>query len=1031
MNFRYISAGLAVFALFCNATALGDGIFTVPKSAPQIRVDGNIEESEGWNRAVRLTNFQLISKTGFANEQTAVWITHDSTNLYIAMKMQTQVLLQASNMRARFQANVKHGDTEKKIWDDDSIEVRLRPPWSKKISADSQFWMIVNANGACDSFAPKGSTQDWYKQGQIKTSIGEGFWAVEMAFPLKIFGGDKMTGQEMANWGINFIRFEKNRNENSSFANISGKSHLDTSLYALMTLALDDELPAIRMPDIISGNISNVEVDYYAAKRIVGSWWTSSNSIQNPSKRFETNGLAIFAQNGKAVQVKPEYKGTGTYKWFFYFVYGRPLQMIFRSPAYPASADQGPVQLQLKRPETVKNLTFNRQTLQAQNKNEFYPQAGENTLQITSGMRLLLLKLSYASTLDLPLLNWRYFNGKNWQSAKVENQDGWLAVSAPAGQPEYRFATSFSSNMSVMEWTGESNDFNLNANGTGYFFWCPNRSGSKLIKPDSEVSLTLILPSWLKVAGAASYQMDSSVPLWQNKPEFENHYRLTAGTTLKLDGQDYRFYTITSKEIGKRIPEWDIEEIRVYLRTRCLIVLQADASAAGKTGKVGYYMVVNGEPEIPVFRDVACLPELNGIQPRNIRFSMYMNQFSRCNNADMMAAQLKTFKAAGGTEAFVDNVYCVPNAEIGISLAYFFHLRGGNAAQEIDMRRIFAKYPQARGWSTFANLAALNRIPEVWQMMDAEFAAIRKRAPHAKNLLFDYEFPPFMHYSDVSPYTLKIFADEFKITEQPLNEKVIKEKYLKQWVDFRCRELARVIPKLRLLANKHGFEFTMYGAPDPRWKDRYSFDWQMIADQGGVDMVYFGGDWDHNITRNYLQSAEKSKTPVCTSIHVCMTDNTGWKRGLILRRLLLSRGGGIFFWYEKGFDGIMLQEIAAVSRLAAEYEDFFRRGVLRAFGTDKGKVVYSANNPTPEIIQKRLLGDVDSKLAGLVVSEWNGKFLAMAINDTAVPVNVTLKMDRAADEFRDTETGKSYPADKDLMLKIPPYGYYAFTGKIR
>ncbi|MBO4345266.1 MAG: hypothetical protein J5833_05905 [Victivallales bacterium] len=1016
--------------LVCATYSRADGIFTVPKHANAISIDGKIDEAEGWGKAVRLSNFQLKDSVGFAFEQTTVWLTHDGDNLFIAMKMQAQVLLHASNQRARFLASVQRDDgSGKKLWEDDSVEVRLRPPWVKRLSADSQFYLIANANGACSTFAPKGGKQDWYRDGALAASMDEGFLTVEMSFPLKTFCKDGIVDADgLSDWGVNFIRFEKNRNETSSFANISGKSHLDTGLYANMTLAQDDSLPAIRMPDVTSCSINSIKVGHFTSKRFVAWAWGTTDSVLKPPKRFESSKMAVFDTDCAPVEVKAEFNAKGAFTWFYYFVFGKPVKCFFRSPAYPGNSDQGPVRLELK--GAVESVKANGQTLKPQGTLEFFPRAGVNSVEIASRTPSFTLRASSTSG-ALPLHSWRYFDGGQWRDAKTAAKDGWLAVSAPEGRTEYTFAAKFNNSVTAIEWMGESDDFNLSAGGCGYFFWCPSRSGGVELKPDTKIALTLLLPSWMKVVGATSYQMDDTVPYWQGKTKFGNHYTVAEGPSMLIDGQECRTFSVSSEAAGKAIPEWDKEEILTYYRTRCMIVLQADASAAGRTGRIGYCMTVDGIPEVPSFRDATCLPALNGLQPKDIRFSMYLNQFSRCNNPEMLSAILRTFKAAGCTEAFVDNVHGSAARELDIGQAYFFHMRGGFSAQEADMRRVFAKYPQTRGWNAYANLAALNRLPEVWHMIDDEIAAIRKRDPNATNLFWDYEFPPFRHYSDSSEWTLNVFAKEYNITEWPLTEAIITEKYLKQWVDFRCRELARVIPKLRQLAHKHGFEFSLYGAPDPKWKDRYSFDWQMIAEEGGCDYIYFGGDWKAPVTESYLKTAKESNTPVCTSLHVCATDNTGWKRELIFRRLLLSRGGGICFWYEKGFDGAMLQEIAAASWLAAQYGEFFQKGECRAYGAVDGKVAYDDVNTTPEDLQRSLLGDVRTEACALFVMELGGRFLAVAANDTAAETKMTLRMNRAAGAIMDVESGKEYSPDKDIELVIPAYGYFAFTGKVK
>lgn len=349
---------------------------------------------------------------------------------------------------------------------------------------------------------------------------------------------------------------------------------------------------------------------------------------------------------------------------------------------------------------------------------------------------------------------------------------------------------------------------------------------------------------------------------------------------------------------------------------------------------------------------------------------------------------------------------------------------------EANMTPAFAKMPWLRGWNSYANLVALNRLPEAWEYLDQEFDRLKKRSPYTTNLLLDYEFPPFKHYSDVSEATLKVFAEIYGITETPLNQVVIEQKYLEQWVDFRCKELAVSARKLRELAERHNLEFSIYGTPSPRWKKRYSIDWADIAHEGGLSHIYFGGVWDYHENEIAMKLAKDSNTAVLTSVHVCSTDNTGWSRGIIMRRFILARGGGVLLWYEKGFDGEMYQEIAAVTRLAAEYETFFQEGKAQAFGVRNGVLTYSAENTTPEEIQRVILGNVEPNIPGLIVYEHDGKFLAIAMNDTDKPYQARLALKKTAGIFRDAESDEEYSADKELTISIPRFSYRAFTGTL-
>ena len=1028
MMSRKWCVGLSGIALLCSFSLLGDGFFTVPLSSSRITVDGKIDETTEWSRAVRLTNFQLKDQIGFAQDQTTVWITHDGKTLYIALKMNARILKRGSVSSGRFRANIAPGKNIREIWDDDSVEVRLRPPWVQKISDKSQYYLITNANAACWSFAPDGQKQDWYNQGNVKASVGDGFWAVEMAFPLSVFGGKKIKGTELENWGVNILRFEQDKGEVSSFANISGKKHTDTRCYAKMTLTQDDKLPAVRMMDLTHGSLNDVKFDYYAKERFTASGFSTACAVQDEKKFFERCTFSVFDVKNKPIRLKTEFGGTGEYKWHSYFVYGRKNKKLFHTPIYHGNSSQGPLQIQLDDVRNIKSVSVNQKNLNPAKKMEFYPRPGNNEILIVSKISSIRMNLN-TSGISVPL-KWQYLDGTVWRDVTVQPQNETTVISSPAKQAEYKFKSVVRSNASVIELMGDQLKFRFNADGAGYFFWNP--LASYQLDADSKITLTLLLPPWLKLVGASSTQLDGSILQYKSKEIIKNHYKVRKGSVVRIGGQNYQAWEISSDKVGRKIPHWDISVRRLHGRTRCLIVLKADKSADGATGKIGYFATVNGIPETAVFRDASCIAALNGIQPKNICFDFCFLHFDRINSPEMLKAQLETFRAAGCNEAYFDNVYAGKIADTGMKYSYFFEMRQGQGPYDIDMGRIFEKYPETRGRASYANLAALNRMPEVWPMIEKEFAAVRKRVPHATNLEWDYEFEPFGRYSSTSPWTLKVFAEKYNIGEKDLTKAVIEKKYMKEWVDFRCTELAAVVPKLRRLANKYGFEFTMFGQANyHRFRAVDSFDWRLIEEQGGLDRLYLGGYWNAEITEEYLRYTAKNKTPVCTSVHVTRTDYTGWKRGVVLRRLILGGGGGVLLWSEKGFDADMLAEIAPVTRLAALYEEFFRHGKYAAFGLNDGKVVYSAANTTPVKLQKRLLGEVRCNTGGMVVIEHNGEFLAMAFNDSGSPLKMSIRMDRADKTFRSVETGKVYDADEEFSLIIPADGYFSFTGKIR
>ncbi len=1024
---------MACCFIFLGAAGLkGAAHLTVPATDVPPVIDGKIGERNEWRNAVRITNFQNAEKVGFAMEQTTVWLTHDKQTLYLAMKMNSRVLEHASNMRSRFLAQITQPGPDKEIWNDDSVEIRLLPPWVKKQPGFSHFYLILNANGVSASLAPEGFDKDWRHQVEIRTSIDEGFWAVELAIPMKALGRTAPDDSGFAGWRCNFIRFEQNLKEKSSFENILARSHNDPALFALLDLA-DNTFPALKMPDITNGQIEEVTLEAYVAKRFTGWWWSSLRFLRS-NKPCDFNGQAIFPEGDSRLTLRNECGKKGLFTWKYYVIYSTPPKMLFRTPDYPMNANDGPAMLELAGQKSVTGIVFNNRVLAPGAGIALSPRHGENILQLNSTAGEVKLRLvSSDAAWKIPLVKWEYFNGKAWLPATVEEQSDFIAVSAPEKLPETQFRTVFYAKATSLDWFGEASDaFYITEAGTGGFFWNASRTNGIDMKETQNVSLTLVVPSWLEVAGAASRQCDESIPMWKNMMKQENIYRLDEGKNMKADGGDFTVYTVTTDQLNKTNPKWDISEERVHYRTRGTILLRARPGAAGGQGKIGYYMTIDGRPELPSFRDVICLPPLQGAQPEKSRITMYLNHFDQLNDRTLMDAVFTTVKAAGGTEVYLNNVYC-PSDQYGIVQTHFFQMRApAQRSLELDMSSIFKKFPQARAtWGGFPNLSFLLRTPEAWEDLDQEFAAMKRRTPHLRNLNWDYEFRPFAHYSDLSAYTLDIFTREYGIKEERLDEKVIRDKYFDQWVDFRCKELARIVAKLRPMANRHGFEFTMYMAGDPARRKDYSVDMKDIAEFGGLDHIYFGGTWDHTVTGKIKALCAAAGARMSTSVHVCATDNTGWTRGVILRRLMIAAGGGVLLWYEKGFDGLMLQEIAAVTALLAKFEDFFLQGKADAFAVNAGKVVYSPENRTPEHLKQRILGDVISDMPALAVYELDGRFLALAVNDTAAPVELTLNFAGARGQVTEFGSGDRHTAGEDIKRKIPPHQYSAFYGEIK
>ncbi len=1002
---------LAILLFMIPFLALAErSLVTVPMTPAAPAIDGRISENEEWNNAVRITNFLKVNDAAMAEEQTTVWMTRDEDNLYFALKLKATVLLHAAQMRTRFLAESTGAKGEKsRVWDDDHIQLRLLPPWFPA-GDDSRghFQLMLNANANRAAWGPTGS--NWTRGVVAAGSIEDGFWTLEIKIPFASLGlKGKLTPELCKNWKFNIIRFEKHKDEISSIENIVGLKYGNLAGFARMNLADNPNVPAIKTPDITTGDIAELTIQTTSGKKVDGSW----TSQQNIGKFHIDAGNSAFA-------VKTEVPAHKQFQWNYRVDASEPL---YQSPTYIMQSELRLMELSLADPGQVESLQFNGTTLQPQTSQRLIPRSGVNELIVEGrGGKLVLGLDAVGAEYPMPAGVWEYFDGQEWRKAEVETQGKFLVVSG-----KNRFRTYFYEKATQLEFPGESpGTLFIPAESSCGVLWNAHKiPGLNMAEGAKNVVLHLWLPEWLEIVGAASRQNDESSPWHAMGMKLPKERRLKRHENFYRLQNDGEHYTITADELKSFDPAYDIAEKRIEMRTRCMIALRAKPDSAGQRGQVRYMLSVDGKVELPGSFAVESLAKLQGVQPKNSRITLYLSHFMRLNSPEIMNETYRTAAQVGANEVFIENVYVDPG-KYNLRPLSFFQGRGpAQNSSEIDIRELVRKFPGAKSTTGWLNFTFLARNPEVWDYIDREFAAVKKRSPYLKTCFFDYEFRPFAQYADLSPETLNIFAGEYGIKE-PLDQAVIQKKYLDQWTEFRSHELGKVVGNLRKLANKYGLEFTIYASPNHEQAlKHYSIDVKDVVN--GIDFLYTGGIWNSATTERTRDLCREAGIRFGASVHVCNNQNTNWKRGVILRRLIISNGGGVLFWYEKGFDGLMYREIAHVTKLLAATEDFFQQGKALAFVLADGVVAYSAVNNTPKEVQDKMLGDVISGVAGMVVYELDGKFLALAINDTAKPVTMKLSFPKAAGQIKDFYSGAEFNAGE---ITLEPYDFAAYQGNI-
>ena len=972
-------------------------------------IDGHFQEGE-WDDMTRIGNFLNVQTGKFASEQTTVWLGHDFDNIYIALKLDATVLQHAAQMRTRFLAESTGAKGETgRVWDDDHIQLRILPPWAPGgDSPTGHYQLMLNANANRAAWGPKGG--HWGSKISAAGSINDGFWTLEIKIPMTAFDRkDRPKPEELKNWKFNIIRFEKHRGEVSSIENIVGLKYENLKGFADLALASDGSIPVIRTPDVTSGDIRNLTVGMNGSG-FRGEWESRAGARQYRGKLDLPTGKSEFAMRCNLP--------SGHYEWH-YGITGK--EEIYRSPNYQMSSDLRTMALELADATSVRGIEFNGHRCDVAAKVSLTPMIGRNRLVIESGTGTLLLKLNAdESAFPMPPWYWEYQDREKWLPAETKEEGGLLRVSGPAAA---RFRCEFYERGSQLEFPGESvGKLYLPEEGSCGVLWYPAHTPDfEFNKQGKKVELHLWLPEWLEITGAASRQDDESSPLFEwmmRQPKERAAVKHTNIYRLEHTGNHYRIGTDELKIID---PAYETAKSRIDARTRCMVNFRAGTGSAGKHGQVRYMLVIDGRPELPGTFEVEALPKLDGRQPAKGRITLYLRHFDRLNAPEIIDATYETARQAGANEVFIENVYVNP-ARFNLRSTTFFHCRTpAQFAGEIDIRALIREHPGAKATVTpYINFTYLNRHPEAWTFIDQEFEAIRKRTPYLTGCFFDCEFRPFQQYSDTSPYTLKIFADELGLKEVP-NQAAIEKKYLTEWVKFRSRESGKAAGKLKEVANKHGLEFNVYASPNPEVSLKaYSLDVKDVVK--GIDFLYTGGAWDADTTVRTRQLCAEAGIRFAASVHVCDNQNTNWKSGVILRRLIISRGGGVLFWYEKGFDGLMLREIARTTKLFAGFEDFFQQGKAEAFAPSGNELSY--RRQAPEEFRKKILGDVFFNGTGMVIYTLNGHYLALVINDTEAPASLNVEL---PGEFTEFYSGKKQRGT--TRITAAPSEFAAFYGE--
>ncbi|MCX7919360.1 MAG: DUF4091 domain-containing protein [bacterium] len=166
-------------------------LITIGRTSNPIVLDGDLRD---WQETFSVSGFTRNDGTGYASQQTRVYMTYDMHSMYIAYRC-----YEADMVNQRITESRHDGLP----WRDDSIELLILSDnnWDKLAH------IIVNAGGALyDAIGLDPENAEWESRTQVAVGKDDSSWIVELAIPFTALCGQRALVPTMTNWKINFYR---------------------------------------------------------------------------------------------------------------------------------------------------------------------------------------------------------------------------------------------------------------------------------------------------------------------------------------------------------------------------------------------------------------------------------------------------------------------------------------------------------------------------------------------------------------------------------------------------------------------------------------------------------------------------------------------------------------------------------------------------------------------------------------------------------------------------------------------------------
>ncbi|MEM5831214.1 MAG: hypothetical protein QXO40_03365 [Candidatus Aenigmatarchaeota archaeon] len=967
------------------------GLISIAKTEQAPYIDGILNEKI-WENSIEISNFLLVNTKIFAKEQTKVYLTYDTTNLYIGFICEETCLIPENNTLGEFKKNCKENDDDT-IFQDDCIVILLNPG----NSTDSFYDIFINGNGVINDAFCKGKTpfelwssrdKSWNSRANVKTKIENGKWFVEIAIPFSSF---KTLPSKNDIWGIVLGRIEKHQKETSAWQPIEiGFHNLNNFGY----LKFGEYTPQIKLTKF---------GDFYKGENAL-------KFILNSSKEKESIRIEVILtyNGGKKEIFYNDYilnKNQEISFDFFLTKGGECLlqykildpstfEIYYISPVYAID-----VKSVVLKPDIKSNYGYEIYLNGEKIKEQGYLKVGLNVIGIKSeGDFKGRLKIeNFVIPIDE---TWRFSSveEKDWYKKEFDDNK-WGNAKVVDGVVQKGYFRKILLVEYTHFWPNWNKDgLNIAQNSIQQLIWVPQGIENKTLK---DCVLTLEVPKEFKITGASGYYKIRECELEE-------------GEIIKRDGKEFKKYFIKTSSLNyqKDLKLW--QDIAIFLE--CPLV---DFS---QTEIFYYFTAENGYIcEIPQKLKVNILPPVNGKQPKKYIIQLWTGWLSSIDNPFLEEQMLKFFTKIG-----VNEVCTARNIPEGLNLKKV-RLIDFNE-WNIDCKPYLEKNPQDalidfKGERRFnPKDARKNQIcttlllgnTHAWAFVEK---AIKEWVEKYKvdHVNWDYEANVFESY--LSCYCEKCLNEFKKFSGIPLDKnltpELIRKEYKKEWIEFMNMRMANLAGKMRDAVKKVNPEikFSVYSAYQSDYnKERYGIDWKMLSDKIDLGMCGYG----RNIKELEDTLNSLGKTPLVCGELVYPYDEKSEEypkyasKATLIRRAVDSTGG-ILVYSLAQLDGRTFYSIGEVSRLIADYEEFF--------------VNHKKNN---SLIEVEGISSND-----FVVFVYDNQMLIILINETEKErqAKILVKTFNPKMDVFDYYGNKNLGNQQIITTKIPPNDVKVFVVK--